>query len=224
MVAPKRPLINIFSPRSDPCISLDASHDTSWVRKILIRLFDDHGLVAVVNGGPVKKFLKISLKAISLRAGTEIPGLQKILPANTYLITVPPASTTISVAKVVMDRCAAGGDSAGEPDSEPIPVKVRRTCVLVQSPLQPPLPPFPCNSPFSAPRFHYPPMRPCAGNRGEMEIMTTERHPNRRLGAWVSFLAFEPTLTSGDPRQSSGGRFCDSEMIAPAGKLIPPVW
>lgn len=91
---------------------------------MLIRLFDEHRLVAVINGAPVKKFLKSQFHAKSLRDGASETPLLKLLPPNTYLIVVRPGDTTMSIANVVAARCRAGGDSVDDFSVKPIPVKV----------------------------------------------------------------------------------------------------
>lgn len=116
------PLINTFCPLHG------TSHDAHGIYEVLIRLFDDHGLVAVINGDPLKKFLKRVLKAKPLKAGAKEPGLQKLLPANTYLLIVPPRSSATAVAIAVVDCCAREGDASEKEDLQPIPVKVR--CIL----------------------------------------------------------------------------------------------
>lgn len=92
---------------------------------MLIRLFDEHRLVAVINGAPIKKFLKSQFHAESLRGGASESSLLKLLPPNTYLIVVRPGNTTISIANAVAARCRAGVDSVEDFDVKPIPVKVR---------------------------------------------------------------------------------------------------
>lgn len=92
---------------------------------MLIRLFEDHGLVAVINGACVKKFLKSSLGAKCLKVGALEPCLQKLLPAHTYMIVVPRGSTAKSIAKAVAARCKAGGDEVVSFNQKPIVVKVR---------------------------------------------------------------------------------------------------
>lgn len=100
---------------------------------VLVRVFEDHGLVAVVNAPRIKKFLKTECKAKSLKGGATEPALKQLLPENTYLVPVPRGSTAISMAKIVARHCKRGGDAVDGFDSQPIAVKARdllSLCVL----------------------------------------------------------------------------------------------
>lgn len=92
---------------------------------MLIRLFDDHGFVAVINGACVKKFLTSTFSAKCLKVGALEPCLQKLLPPYTYVIVVSRGRTTKSIAKAVAARCKAGGDEVDSFEKKPIAVKVR---------------------------------------------------------------------------------------------------
>lgn len=92
---------------------------------VLIRVFEDHGLVAVINGTPVKKFLKSQFHAKVLKSGATETPLQKLMPPNTYVIVVRAGSTTTSIAKAVVACCRAGGDTVVNFNAKPIAVKVR---------------------------------------------------------------------------------------------------
>lgn len=93
---------------------------------MLIRLFEDHGLVAVINGARIKKFLRSEFDVISLKKGAEEPGLQKLLPPNTHLVIVPAGKSPTSVAKTLVSRCnAVGDDGLDDFTARRIPVTVR---------------------------------------------------------------------------------------------------
>lgn len=91
---------------------------------MLIRLLDQHRLVAVVNGTRIKTFLKSEFKATSLKEGATEPALKDLLPANTYLVVVPPRSTSKAIAQAVKAYCKLGGDNIETFDTRPITVKV----------------------------------------------------------------------------------------------------
>ena len=95
---------------------------------MVIRLFEDHGLVAVVKAtSRLAIFLQTELGASYLRRGAAEPSLKKLLPAKTFLVMVPTNSTALSVAK----------ELAGRTNSEQAVVKVgletnitRRHCIF----------------------------------------------------------------------------------------------
>lgn len=108
--------------------SMDKHHlcITQRDREVLIRLFDDYGFVAVINGACVDKFLKSRFSAKCLKVGSLEPSLQKLLPPQTYLIVVRRGSTPESIAKAVATRCKTGDDKVDSSDKRPIAVKVGR--------------------------------------------------------------------------------------------------
>ena len=92
--------------------------------EVLIRLFEDHSLVAVVDASSrVGKFLQSKFGARYLRAGASEQSLQKLLPTETYLVEVPANVTATSVATSIAGHCKTGGD-ADQTRSAPIFVKV----------------------------------------------------------------------------------------------------
>lgn len=97
--------------------------------EVLIRLFDEHGLVAVVNGTLIKTFLKSEFNATPLENGATEPALKELLPANTYLVVVPPGRTSTTIAKDVASYCELGGDNIQSFHTRPIAVKVG--CLLL---------------------------------------------------------------------------------------------
>lgn len=97
--------------------------------EILIRLFDDHGLVAVVNSTRVKKFLKSALNAVSLKNGATEPALKKLVPPNTYLVVVPSGCSTKSIAKIVAIHCSAQNGAVPAVNSRRSVVKVGKRTV-----------------------------------------------------------------------------------------------
>lgn len=111
--------------------SSGVSADNEQVGGVFIRSFDDHELVAVINGGPVKKFLKSEFNAKSLKGGATEAPLLKLLPPNTYLIMVQPGSTTTSVVKSVIARCRVGGDAVDNFDATSIAVEAKRANLSV---------------------------------------------------------------------------------------------
>lgn len=93
---------------------------------VLIRSFDDHDLVVVINGAPVKKFLESQFNAKLLKSGATEAPLLKLLPPNTYLITVRAGSTTRSIATAIVVRCRVGGDAVDNFNTKPVAVKAKR--------------------------------------------------------------------------------------------------
>ena len=92
--------------------------------EILIRLLEDHGLVAVVDrSSRVAKFLQTEFGARYLRSGAGEPVLKTLLPPKTHLVTVPKNTTAVCIATTIAAHCKAGGD-AGQAISEAIVVKV----------------------------------------------------------------------------------------------------
>ena len=89
---------------------------------MLIRLFEDHGLVAVIKAtSRLAIFLQTELGASYLRRGAVEPSLEKLLPAKTFLVMVPTNSTALSVATRVARHCM---DCSGHTNSEHVVVKV----------------------------------------------------------------------------------------------------
>jgi len=84
---------------------------------VLIRLIEDHGLVAVIDtSSHAAKFLQSEFGARYLRRGASEPALKGLLPPKTYLVMVPSNATAVSIATSVARHCKAGGD-VGQPDS-----------------------------------------------------------------------------------------------------------
>lgn len=97
----------------------DALHANLTKKKneVLIRLIEDHGLVAVIDtSSHVAKFLQSEFSARYLRRGASEPALRGLLPPGTYLVMVLPDTTAVSIATRVARHCKAGGD-AGQPSS-----------------------------------------------------------------------------------------------------------
>ncbi|CAN0356024.1 unnamed protein product, partial [Ascophyllum nodosum] len=93
--------------------------------EVIVRLFEEHGLVAVIKAtSRLAIFLQTELGASYLRRGAVEPSLKKLLPAKTFLVKVPTNSTALSVAK----------ELAGRTNSEEVVVKVKRvSCTMRQS-------------------------------------------------------------------------------------------
>ena len=84
---------------------------------MLIRLFEDHGLVAVIDtSSRVARFLQSKFGARYLREGAGESALKNLLPPKTYLAMISTNQTAISIATSVARHCKAGGD-VGQPDS-----------------------------------------------------------------------------------------------------------
>ncbi|CAM9398118.1 unnamed protein product [Ascophyllum nodosum] len=111
-----------------------STHHQVQESEVLIRLFEDHKLVAVVDASSrVGKFLQSEFGARYLRTGATEQSLQKLLPAKTYLVEVPTNVPATSVATSIAGHCKAGGD-ADQTRSAPIFVKVMRvSCSVLQS-------------------------------------------------------------------------------------------
>ena len=89
---------------------------------MLIRLFEDHGLVAVIKAtSRLAVFVQSELGASYLRRGAVEPSLKKLLPAKTFLVVVPANSTALDVATRVARHCK---DCSGQTSSEQVVVKV----------------------------------------------------------------------------------------------------
>ena len=89
---------------------------------VLIRLFEDHGLVAVIKASSrLAVFLQSEFGASYLRQGAIEPSLKKLLPAKTFLVMVPTNATALSVANKVARHCK---DSSGQTNSNQVVVKV----------------------------------------------------------------------------------------------------
>lgn len=100
---------------------------------MVIRLFDLHEIVTFSHAGSIWKFLESQFNARCLPSGATHPLLVKLLPPDTWVVTVPVGETTLTVAKTVLNYCDAGGDAGvkAPPGKDvPIAVKVRLFALL----------------------------------------------------------------------------------------------
>ena len=88
----------------------------------LIRSFEDHGLVAVINtSSRLAVFLLSEFGASYLRQGAVEPSLRKLVPPKTFLVMIPTNSTVLSIATKVARRCK---DCSGQTNSIQVVMKV----------------------------------------------------------------------------------------------------
>ena len=92
---------------------------------MLIRMFEDHRLVAVVINAPshVGRFLQSKFGARYLKTGASDMSFKILLPAKTYLVEVPANATAISVATSIARHCKVGDEAKGTNLAPPV-VKV----------------------------------------------------------------------------------------------------
>ena len=92
---------------------------------MLIRMFEDHRLVAVVVNASsrVGSFLQSEFGARYLKTGAPEMSLKNLLPPKTYLVGVPANATTTSVATSIARHCKVGDEAKGT-KLTPLVVKV----------------------------------------------------------------------------------------------------
>lgn len=79
---------------------------------MLIRLLEDHGMVAVVDtSSRAAKFLQTEFGARYLERGATESALKILLPPKTHLVLIPMNTTGESIAKTIARYCKAGGDA-----------------------------------------------------------------------------------------------------------------
>lgn len=115
---------------------------------VLVRVLDEHGLVAVVeNASLVKRFVKDvygprsgrtdGVTVMHLKGGPADSSLKQLLPAGTLLVAIPNVAlglrnggngvTTLSVATAIAHHCESQKGSPGATgSSRPPRVKVKR--------------------------------------------------------------------------------------------------
>lgn len=92
---------------------------------IHVRLFESHGLVAVLNASShVAKFLQTEFGARYLRRGGETAALNNLLPPKTHLIKVPTNATAVSIAAIIAGWYYNSGGGSEQANVEPIALKV----------------------------------------------------------------------------------------------------